>query len=89
MPAPRQAASAPGFVVLHEVATGRWELLGEFVRKPGMTARAARARAVLDATDGKAKAGEIYAAVLRSEWRVALDWRPPADDSSSYDARAR
>jgi hypothetical protein len=38
-----------------------------------MTARAARAQAILDATKGKATPGEVYAAVLRSEWRVALD----------------
>jgi hypothetical protein len=37
-----------GFVVLRQVAEGRWELLGE-----------------------------VYAAVLRSEWRVATDWVPP------------
>jgi hypothetical protein len=41
-----------------------------------MTARAARSQAILDATKGKAKAGDVYAAVLRSEWRVALDWLP-------------
>ncbi len=31
----------------------------------------------LEATGGKAKAGEVYAAVFRSEWRVAMDWQPP------------
>jgi hypothetical protein len=77
MAEPRQRSSRPGFVVLRQVGEGRWELLGEFERKAGMTARAARSQAILDATDGKAKAGEVYAAVLRSEWRVALDWRPP------------
>jgi hypothetical protein len=41
-----------------------------------LSARAARSRAILDATEGKAKGGEVYAAVLRSEWRVALDWLP-------------
>jgi hypothetical protein len=73
----RQRPAAPGFVVLREVGAGRWRLLGEVERKPGMTARAARTQAILDATQGKAKAGEIYAAVLRSEWRVAMDWLPP------------
>jgi hypothetical protein len=71
---------AAGFVVLRQVGEDRWELLGEFERKRGMTARAARSQAILDATKGKAKAGEVYAAVLRSEWRVALDWQPPADE---------
>ena len=68
---------APGFVVLRRADDGRWEVLGEAPRKPGLTARAARSRAIMDASQGTAKAGEIYAAVLRSEWRVAQDWRPP------------
>ena len=72
--------AAPGFVILRQVGEGRWKLLGEFERKPGLTARAARSRAILDATRGKAKAGEVYAAVLRSEWRVALDWLPPSNE---------
>jgi hypothetical protein len=72
--------AAPGFVVLRQIGEGRWELLGEVERKPGMTARAARSRAILDATQGTAKAGEVYAAVLRSEWRVALDWLPPPNE---------
>jgi hypothetical protein len=43
-------------------------------RRPGLTARAARAQAILAATGGNAKHGEVYAAVLRSEWRIALEW---------------
>jgi hypothetical protein len=46
-------------------------------RKRGLPARAARSQAILDVTEGKAKAGEVYAAVLRSEWRIAMDWQPP------------
>jgi hypothetical protein len=72
---------APGFVVLRKAGDGTWELLGEVPRRRGLPARAARSRAILDATDGKAKAGEVYAAVLRSEWRIAQDWAPPSDDS--------
>ena len=72
--------SRPGFVVLRRARENRWELLGEFDRKAGLSARAARSQAILDATQGKAKAGEVYAAVLRSEWRVALDWLPPSTD---------
>ena len=73
MPAP----SGPAFVVLRRVAGERWELLGEVPRRRGLTARAARTQAILEITGGKAKAGGEYAAVLRSEWRVALDWSPP------------
>jgi hypothetical protein len=69
--------TAPAFVVLRKKGE-LWELLGEFPRRRGLTARAARTQAILDATNGKAKAGEQYAAVLRSEWRVAQDWTPPA-----------
>jgi hypothetical protein len=69
---------AAGFVVLRQGKDGRWELLGEVPRKPGATAKAARTHAILEATRGEAKTGESYAAVLRSEWRVALDWTPPA-----------
>jgi hypothetical protein len=75
--AARQRSTSPGFVVLRQVGDGRWKLLGEFERKRGLSARAARSQAILDATHGKAKAGEVYAAVLRSEWRIALDWLPP------------
>jgi hypothetical protein len=78
MIAPRMAArsgrtSPPGFVVLRQVGERTWQLVGEVERRPGQTARAARAQAVRDATGGEAKPGEVYAAVLRSEWRISLD----------------
>jgi hypothetical protein len=63
----------PGYVVLRQVGEKRWELVGQADRRPGLPARKSRAQAVLDATGGKAKPGEVYAAVPRSEWRVALD----------------
>ena len=72
-------ASPPGFVVFHQMPNGQWQILGEVPRKQGLTARAARSQAILDATKGAAKAGEVYAAVLRSEWRLAMDWTPPKD----------
>ncbi len=69
--------AAPGFVVLRQVGGDRWQMLGEVRRRQGLPARAARTQAILDATNGEAKAGEVYAAVLRSEWRIAMDWVPP------------
>jgi hypothetical protein len=75
--ASKRRTAAPGFVVLRQVADGEWRLLGEVPRKRGLPARAARTQAILDATDGAARGGETYAAVLRSEWRVAMDWKPP------------
>ena len=72
-------ASAPTFVVLRREPDGRWTVLGEVPRGRGLPARAARSAAILEVTHGEAHAGEAYAAVLRSEWRLAQDWTPPAD----------
>jgi hypothetical protein len=69
----KRASGAPGYMVLRQVNKDQWQLVGEADRRPGQTARKAQAQAVLDATGGKAEAGEVYAAVLRSEWRIALD----------------
>jgi hypothetical protein len=71
--------AGPAFVVLRQVDGDTWQLLGEVPRRRGVPARAARGQAILDATGGKATSGEVYAAVLRSEWRVALD--SPVPDS--------
>ena len=71
--------SQQSFVVLRQAGTDEWQLLGEVPRKRGLPARAARTQAILDATGGSARGGEVYAAVLRSEWRIALDWIPPAE----------
>jgi hypothetical protein len=73
-------ASAPGFIVLHQMPDGHWRMLGEVPRKRGLKARAARSQAILDATKDAAKAGEVYVAILRSEWRIAMDWTPPKQE---------
>ena len=67
------AASKPGYVVFRQVSKDTWQVVGEANRKPGQTARNARAQAIQDATGGKAKPGEVYRAVLRSEWRIAAE----------------
>ena len=79
MTAEAQPASGPTFVVLRRETDGRWTVLGEVARRRGLPARAARSAAIREATNGRARAGEAYAAVLRSEWRIAQDWTPPAD----------
>jgi hypothetical protein len=73
-----ETQSAPGFVVLRYVEGTGWQMLGEVQRRRGLPARAARSQAVVDATEGAARPGEVYAAVLRSEWRVALDLELPS-----------
>jgi hypothetical protein len=57
--------------VLREVRNDTWKVVGEVERRPGLTARVARAQAIHDATHGRAKPNETYRAVLRSEWRIA------------------
>ena len=74
-----EQASAPAFVILRQMPNGQWQMLGEVPRKRGLSARAARSQAILDATKGAAKAGQVYAARLRSEWRIAMDWVPPKE----------
>lgn len=66
------ARPASAYVVLKQVAENRWELVGEFERRPGLPARKSRAQAVRDA-GGDPESGEAYAVLPRSEWRCALD----------------
>lgn len=58
------------FVVLRETAPDRWTVIEEVAGRPGLPARRARRQAILDATRGKARDGERYAAVPRSYWRL-------------------
>jgi len=75
MPKPaRRSVSKPGFVVLREVRAGVWRLIGEARRAPGATARVARLEAIRSVIGREPKSGEVYAAVLRSEWRISLDY---------------
>ncbi|MDR3692213.1 MAG: hypothetical protein P4L46_22720 [Fimbriimonas sp.] len=59
--------AGPRFVVLEQEHDGRWKVIREFERVPGLAARAARARAVWAATNGNPEPSGVYAAVLRSE----------------------
>ena len=70
---PGKTPPGPSFVVLKETAKDTWTLVGEVRRRPGLPARKARAQAVEDATKGKARAGDVYGAILRSEWRIAFE----------------
>lgn len=61
------------FVVLHEVSPDQWQFVSEVPRRTGLPARAARAQAGREAIGGEPASGQAYAAVLRSEWRVAAE----------------
>ena len=67
------ATAKPGYVVLRQVGKDRWQLIGDVDRRPGLAARASRAQAIRDATAGKAKPGERYRVLPRSEWRLAAE----------------
>jgi hypothetical protein len=67
----KQSRSAGGYVVLRELEDGLWQVVGDVDRRTGLTARAGRIQAVKDATGDAARDGETYAALPRSEWRVA------------------
>jgi hypothetical protein len=66
-------ARKPGFFVFRKLDDDRWELVGEADRRPGLPARRARAQAIRDAAGRDVGPDEVYAAVLRSEWRIALE----------------
>jgi hypothetical protein len=67
------AGRKPGYVVLRRVGEDRWKVVGEVERRPGQTAKAARAQAIRDAMGRDPKAGEAFRAVLLSEWRIAAE----------------
>jgi hypothetical protein len=68
-----ETKSRPTYVVLQQVADDSWRLVGEAERRPGLTAKRARVQAVADALGREPAAGETYAAILRSEWRISFD----------------
>jgi hypothetical protein len=64
-------AAAGGYVVLREAEAGHWVIVGDVDRQPGLTARNSRIQAVRDAIGREPADDEVYAALPRSEWRVA------------------
>jgi hypothetical protein len=67
------SSKRPGYVVLQQVSADEWRLVGEADRRPGLPARKSRAQALRDVVGRDKKAGEVFAVVPRSEWRVGLD----------------
>ncbi len=64
----------PGrYVVLQQVESGEWRLVGEIERRPGLPARRSRAQAVRDLIGREPADDELFAVLPRSEWRVGLD----------------
>jgi hypothetical protein len=66
-----EAATAGGYVVLRQAEAGHWVVVGDVDRRPGFSARNSRVQAVRDAIGREPTEDEVYAALPRSEWRVA------------------
>lgn len=66
-----EAAAAGGYIVLRQAETSHWVVVGDVDRRPGLTARNSRIQAVTAAIARQPAADEVYAALPRSEWRVA------------------
>lgn len=62
-----------GYVVLQQVRSDEWRMVGEADRRPGLPARKSRSQAVQDVIGREVKEGEVFAVVPRSEWRNGLD----------------
>jgi hypothetical protein len=67
------SAAKPSYVVLRQSGKDRWQVIGVVERKPGLSARNARAQAIEEATGGRVRAGQVYRAILSSEWRIAAE----------------
>jgi hypothetical protein len=61
------------YVVLQQLEPEQWRVLGEVGRRPGLPARRSRAQAVRDVLGREPRAGETFAVLPRSEWRLGLD----------------
>jgi hypothetical protein len=61
----------PGYIVLKQIGEDRWRVIGDVDRKPGTPSARARAQAIEESTGGKVKPGDVYRAILRSEWKIA------------------
>jgi hypothetical protein len=61
------------YVVLQQVGAEEWRVLGEVGRRPGLPAKRSRAQAIRDVLGREPEAGEKFAVLPRSEWRLSLD----------------
>jgi len=73
------------FVVLRETTPDHWVVVAEVAARPRLPARIARRQAILDATAGKAREGDRYAAIPRSYWRLFQVWseEPPSHEGQA------
>lgn len=65
--------NAGTYVVFQQVGENDWRVIGEADRRPGLPARQGRAQAIRDVIGREPFTNERFAALQRSEWRVARD----------------
>jgi hypothetical protein len=61
------------YVVLQQLSAGEWKVVGEVGRRPGLPARKSRGQAIRDVLGREPEAGETFAVLPRSEWKLSLD----------------
>ena len=61
------------YVVFQQLREDDWRVLGEVDRRPGLPARKSRAQAIRDVLGREPRSNEVFAVLLRSEWRLSLD----------------
>jgi hypothetical protein len=66
--------NAGAYVVFQKTDAGDWRVIREVGRRPGLPARQSRAQAIRDALGRAPADGEVFAVLLRSEWRLSLDY---------------
>jgi hypothetical protein len=60
------------YVVLQNVGSEEWRVIGEAGRQPGLPARRARRQAIRDVLGREPREDEKFAVLPRSEWRLSL-----------------
>jgi hypothetical protein len=60
------------YVVLQQLGSEEWRVIGEVGRRPGLPARRSRAQAIRDVLGREPREDEHFAVLPRSEWRLSL-----------------
>lgn len=66
--------SAGAYVVFQHLRGDEWRVIGEADRRPGLPARKSRAQAIREVLGREPLESEVFAVLLRSEWRLSLDY---------------
>jgi hypothetical protein len=65
--------SVGAYVVFQQLRGDDWRVIGEAGRRPGLPARKSRTQAIRDVLGREPLDNEVFAVLLRSEWRLSLD----------------